>query len=347
MKEKNRVRIAIAGAAAGIILGMKYLFPVLLPFLIGWILAEAVNPAASRIAGTKTGKKLHLSKSCVGTALILFFTVLLIWGLLWGVQSLSEKLADCIQHFPEIRRETMVMIERCCTGVEHVTGIPAEESADYVYRQMANAGEYLLEEGKGMDTAVASVKWCAVAAGAAFIGVVSGILFLQEREKVLAWLEKKSSFQKGRKLLKGLGKDIKEYLKAQVKILAVICAVCAAGLWLLDIRGAVGYGILIGLLDALPILGTGTFLVPMGIFWLLQGETLRGAGLFLLYLVTACIRQFLEPRLVGKQLGISPLLVLLSVYLGFFLYGGWGFLLGPLSALLLYGIVKEYKPDSF
>ena len=129
-----------------------------------------------------------------------------------------------------------------------------------------------------MDTAVASVKWCAVAAGAAFIGVVSGILFLQEREKVLAWLEKKSSFQKGRKLLKGLGKDIKEYLKAQVKILAVTCAVCAAGLWLLDIRGAVGYGILIGLLDALPILGTGTFLVPWGSSGCFRGKRCGAQG---------------------------------------------------------------------
>ncbi len=347
MKEKYKVRIAIAGAAVGIILGIKYLFPVLLPFFIGWILAEAVNPAAERIAGTRAGRKLHLRKSTAGTALILLFTVLFIWAVLWGMQNISEKLGDCIQHYPEIRREAMAMIERCCTGVEHVTGIPAKESTAYVYRQISNAGEYLLEEGKGMDTAVASVKWCVVAAGAGIIGVVSGILFLQEREKILGWLEGKKSFQKGKRVMQGLWKDLKEYLKAQVKILSVICGVCAGGLWILGIKGAVGYGILIGLLDALPVLGTGTFLIPAGIFFLLRGETWQGAGMFLLYLVTACIRQFLEPRLVGKQLGISPLLVLLSVYLGFFLYGGWGFLLGPLSALLLYGIVKECKLKFF
>ena len=63
-----------------------------------------------------------------------------------------------------------------------------------------------------------------------------------------------------------------------------------------------------------------------------------GVGFFLLYLLTAIIRQFMEPRLIGNHVGVSPLLVLLSVYLGIVLYGSFGFVLGPFSALLFYGI---------
>ena len=54
------------------------------------------------------------------------------------------------------------------------------------------------------------------------------------------------------------------------------------------------------------------------------------------------LRQILEPRLVGNHVGLSPLLILLSIYLGLMIYGGFGFILGPLSALLLYGIFREW-----
>ena len=97
-----------------------------------------------------------------------------------------------------------------------------------------------------------------------------------------------------------------------------------------------------GFLDVFPVLGTGLFLVPAGIFQMLLGDCFQGVGVLVLYGVTAVVRQILEPRLIGNHMGVSPLLVLLSVYLGIFLYGGFGFLLGPLSALLIYGISKNF-----
>ena len=111
---------------------------------------------------------------------------------------------------------------------------------------------------------------------------------------------------------------------------------------MLKIPYFLGLGLAVGILDALPVLGTGTFLIPAGILLLFQGETFMGAGLFLLYVITAGVRQILEPRLVGNHVGLSPLLILLSVYLGLIIYGGFGFILGPLSALLLYGIFREW-----
>lgn len=344
MKRKNAV--ILAGATAGIILGMKYVFPVLLPFFAGWILAESVYPGAAGISRSRIGRKIKITSGMAGAVLILIFTVLTIWGCLLGLQVLAEKIGDCIQYYPVIKREAALIIGKCCQGVEEITGISAGESTAYVYRQISSAGKYFLEDGNGMEQAVASAKWCIAAVGGGIITVVSGILFLQERESIRQWGQDRILFRKIGRITKELGKNGKAYLKAQMKIIGLVCLICVAGLWILKVPGAIGYGILIGVFDALPILGTGTFLIPAGILQLIQGETVSGVGFFVIYLITAGIRQFLEPRLVGKGVGISPLMVLFAVYLGVFLYGGWGFLLGPLTALILYEIYKELENSS-
>ena len=88
-------------------------------------------------------------------------------------------------------------------------------------------------------------------------------------------------------------------------------------------------GLAVGLLDALPFIGTGTVLIPWAIILLLQGSYFGALGHFLLFVVTDLARELLEPRLIGESLGIHPILMLLSVYLGFFFYGIFGFLLVP------------------
>ena len=178
-----------------------------------------------------------------------------------------------------------------------------------------------------MNTAVVSVKGCVCFVGILAICIVFAILFLQERERVYASLEKWKIFGNLIHIIREMAAGIKAYLKAQFKIIFVVCLLCVGGLWALKVRHYVGFGVAIGMFDAFPVLGTGTFLIP--------------GALLMLYLLTAAVRQFLEPRLIGNHVGVSPLLVLVSVYLGVVLYGGFGFVLGPVSAFLIYVILKE------
>ncbi len=101
-------------------------------------------------------------------------------------------------------------------------------------------------------------------------------------------------------------------------------------------------GIALGVLDALPIIGTGTFLYPAALIFLLRGNSWTAAGCVLLDVVTSILREFLEPKLLGGKLGISPIAVLASVYIGIFLYGGLGVFLGPLSFSTIYELGKEW-----
>src|SRR5699024_9675753 len=98
----------------------------------------------------------------------------------------------------------------------------------------------------------------------------------------------------------------------------------------------------LGALDALPLIGTGMFLYPAAVVLFIKGNTFAAAGCVLLDVITSLLREFLEPRLLGGKLGISPISVLAAVYIGVFLFGAWGVILGPLSFSTVYEIGREW-----
>ena len=330
-----------AGVSAGVFLGMKYVFPVILPFFLGWILAEAVHVPAKRICEKQTSKKLHLSETALGMIFIILGVLLAVLSVLFTLQYLTGKLGECVQYYPELKEEAQDILWKLCLGIEHLTGISADKSCFYISRQAELFLRCIFSGKNSMNTAVVSVKGCVCFVGILAICIVFAILFLQERERVYASLEKWKIFGNLIHIIREMAAGIKAYLKAQFKIIFVVCLLCVCGLWALKVRHYVGFGVAIGMFDAFPVLGTGTFLIPGALLMFLQGKIKMSIGLLVLYLLTAAVRQFLEPRLIGNHVGVSPLLVLVSVYLGVVLYGGFGFVLGPVSAFLIYVILKE------
>lgn len=285
---------------------------------------------------------MHLSRNGIGGGIIFGLTLLLAGVLFAGAEYLAARICDGIRYYPILQQKAGEIMEQCCRGAERMAGIPAEDSRKYLYEQLHLAGKYLEAKGAGMDTAVGSVKCCVAAVGMVIVTVVSAVLLLQERERIRVFIENRKFFKRIEDLSKELLRGAGAYVKAQMKIMGIISILCVAGLWITGTEHFLTLGILIGVLDMFPVLGTGTFLIPAGIIFLLQKKVYKGVGFFVLYVITAGIRQFLEPRLVGSHVGVPPILVLLSVYLGLFLYGGWGFLLGPLSGMLLWMILKEW-----
>ena len=83
----------------------------------------------------------------------------------------------------------------------------------------------------------------------------------------------------------------------------------------------------------MPVLGTGGIVVPWIAFSFIVGDIRLGIGLLILYAVITVIRQFIEPRIVGYQLGLNPLVTLIAIYLGFIWFGVTGMFLIPISLL--------------
>lgn len=136
---------------------------------------------------------------------------------------------------------------------------------------------------------------------------------------------------------------VKGWIHAQFRIMAVISLECAMGYYLLHIPGFPLWALLTGIIDALPVFGTGTVFLPWILILLLLKESAFAFWLGLLYLITWLTREFLEPKLLGDGLGLLPVCFLMSVIAGLKLFGPLGFFSGPFGVLLIRELWAELE----
>ena len=117
--------------------------------------------------------------------------------------------------------------------------------------------------------------------------------------------------------------------------MAMTMAICTAAFFLMGSSYALLAGIGIGLLDALPVFGTGTVLIPWALLSAVQGHPGKAAVLAALYLVCYFLREILEARMMGGVAGLSPLETLMAMYAGLRLFGLAGLFLGPAGLLII------------
>lgn len=130
------------------------------------------------------------------------------------------------------------------------------------------------------------------------------------------------------------------FLQAQVILSTITYLVSLSGLAFLGVRYAMALALLIIIVDILPILGTGSVLVPWGIFSLTQGNMFLGFGLIILFIGITVLRRIIEPKILGERIGLSSLTTLICIWVGFKALGVLGIFLGPLLLILYKACVK-------
>lgn len=336
---ETKRKLCILGIAVGVYLGFRYLVPAAVPFFIGWMLAVWIYPV-----GEWVEKKTGLKKTWAGTALLLLMLAGFLW-LLWVCKDLLwQQIRLAVSNFSNMSDWAMETLDQCCQAAEQITGIQKETSKGFLLTQAGQIQENLAKSvtpGNLFRLLSQAGKVVAVGTGIV-ISWLSGVLFLQEMESIRRKVQEFSVLKGVRRICRRLGTTTAAYLKAQLVIMAIVGAICTLGFWFLGSPYYLLFGIGLGLLDALPVIGTGTFLYPAALYFLLQKEFTLAAGCVVLDLVTSVVREFLEPKLIGGKLGVSPVVILAAVYFGFYLYGPWGFLAGPLSLSVAYEIGKEW-----
>ncbi|MFI3238550.1 MAG: AI-2E family transporter [Lachnospiraceae bacterium] len=135
----------------------------------------------------------------------------------------------------------------------------------------------------------------------------------------------------------------KAYLKTQAKLFVIIAVLSVPTLLLLGIKEGWLLGILAGVMDLLPVFGTGIVLIPVAIWQFLEKDYSSCVVVVLLYLVCAVVREILEPKFLGSAIKLPAIGVWASIYAGMKLFGAAGFIKGPIGFLLIYTIYKKWK----
>lgn len=156
-----------------------------------------------------------------------------------------------------------------------------------------------------------------------------------------------------RSLVKKVANHVREishslggYLKAEVTLVFVSFIILLVGLYIFMFLGLnIRYPLLIALItafiDALPILGSGTVLIPWAIISALDGDITLGISIISLWIIMCIVRQFLEPKLVSNKIGIHPIFTLIAMYTGFKLIGIMGMLIGPIALIIIKSIFSS------
>lgn len=126
-----------------------------------------------------------------------------------------------------------------------------------------------------------------------------------------------------------------QFFKSYFIIFCITTAEISLGLFIIRVERPVLIALIIAVLDAFPIVGSGLVLLPWAAVMLITGSYGRGLGLLAVYTWVAVFRQIIEPRIVGKHVGLRPLVTLICMYAGTKLFGGMGLFALPIMAAII------------
>lgn len=317
-------------------LGIRYLLPVALPFLLGAALAFAAEPMV-RFLSTRLRLPRGAAAGIGVTGAILLFLgllVLLVSVLVKELASLTSILPDMGQAIRQgltlLQDFLLSMADRAPDGIrDGLTRLVLEffgggtALIDTMAQRLPGLLTGLLG---GLPDSFLSIG----------TGLIAGFMISARLPKLRIWVREHTPAlwrEKYLPALKVLRKTVTGWLRAQLKLSGITVCILAAGFLILQIPYAPLWALVIALVDAIPILGTGTVLLPWALVCLLQGNTFQAIGLGGIYAVAALTRSVLEPRFLGSHLGLDPLVTLIALYAGYRLWGFLGMILAPLLAV--------------
>lgn len=328
---------------AGLILGVflvawlagKYLLPVLMPFLMGALIALAAEPAV------RFGVERFRMPRVLATGIGVTLTLVLVTGALSLLGALAVKeLGQLAGALPDVRntvQQGMTLLQDWLLGLAGRMPEGLGSMVTGTVLELFGGGSALLGQITGRLPALLSslLGWIPDGALGLGTGILAGFMIsarLPRIRQIVAARLPASWHKKYAPALRRVRKTLTQWLKAQGKLLLVTYGIVAAGFLLLGIRNGMVWAALVALVDAVPILGTGTVLLPWALVEFLQGSTMRAVGLLITYGVAMLARTVLEPKLVGRQLGLDPLLTLVFLYVGYRFWGILGMIFAPMLA---------------
>ena len=309
-----------------------------MPFLIAFIISLIMEPAIRFIM-----KKFKTSRRFSSIIIFIIVSLIILGSLTWAIITLfseASNLLDDLNFYVDkaynlfkdftnnFNLEKVHLPEELTTIIQNSTGGMINTVSDWVRNFLNNLIQAI--------TSIPTIAiYFAITVMALYFMCVDKIYILDQIEHHLprTWVMRLGNHM--RDLIKTLG----GYLRAEATLILVSFIISIIGLYVLQFAGfAIEFPLLIAIgiafVDALPILGSGTVMVPWAIICALNGDLNLGIAIIILFIIMSVVRQFLEPRLVSKNIGVHPIFTLIAMYTGFKLIGIMGLLVGPIILII-------------
>lgn len=338
-----------------VIIFLPKLFVFFMPFVIGWLVSAIANPAVKLFEEKIKFKR--KASSAVMIVLILAVIISLGYGIMvflvnqgiGFVSSLPDKWNDWQNTLDNFGNDFNKLFKNLPKELREPFNDFGKSIKEWLYSFIAGIGS-----GEKTDSVIASISSGIGNAANVLIGIIMGVLsayfFTVEHNSIASSLEKKVSesvYTKINAAYRGLKKAIGGYFKAQLQIELFVYVITVVGLLILRVDYAVIIALGIAFLDFLPFFGAGIIMVPWAIIGFANENYFLGIGMFITWGVGQLVRQLIQPRFVGANVGFKPLPTLILLFLGFKWKGVFGMVIAVPIAMIFVALYEEKVFETF
>ncbi len=324
---------------------LKYAIGALLPFAFAYLISLIISPISGAIS-----KKMKLPIKLCAAVCVILSVALLSYLVYIGISRLAKEVELLLERMKSGEGEFLLVIDRVSSSARSFLSrfeFPSRiggGASDGLSGAMAKLFSSLRD---GISSFIGSRIPSALGqiiskAPQLFIGffvtLMASYYFVADREKIregIKMLLPKSARLGASRYLSKISYALRRYARGYLLLMLLTFIFSLIGLSVLGIKYSFIIALAIAVIDILPVLGSGTVLVPWAIVEFLIGNGRLGTGLLILYGVMTIIRQISEPKIIGDSIGLHPMASLFSMYVGLRLFGIWGMILSPAVALII------------
>lgn len=325
----------------GLYIGLK-LSIFYMPFLVAFVISLIIEPTIKYIM-----KKTNLTRRTSSIIIFVIVSIIILGSLIWLIITLFAESSSLLQGLNDYFSKAQQIFENFLSRFDFDKIHLSNEILNVIQNStgdiLNNLSNWIRNSLTGLINIVTSLPSIAICIGITVLALyficIDKIYILDQIEHHLPRLWVKKIGIHLQDLIKTLG----GYLKAEATLVLISFIISLLGLYVFRIIGFnVEYPLLmalfIGFVDALPILGSGTVMIPWAIICGINGDIKLGISIIILLIIMSVIRQLLEPKLVSKNIGVHPIFTLIAMYTGFKFIGVIGLLIGPIILIIVKNI---------
>ena len=318
-------------------LALRYIPGLFMPFIFALLIVLVTNPLVNLVE-----RKLKIPRKVGGPIIVILAIALLVALVYFLITVVLGEMTDLVKEIGDVLKSLPDKLDKLSGAYDSFLSrvdIPQSlrESVSFS-KLVANFTTSVTQTFDTQNLISGIVSNTSAFLFGFFIMIVATVLLSADYIRIRAFVMRQLSPKHQKTVL-----NVKVFMKTTVwgytKTYAVIFAFYFVAMFLLflvmRIPHAALISFLIALVDLLPVLGLGIVFIPWSIICFINGEVWFGIALIAAYFVLTFVRNLIEPKLIGKQVGIHPFIALLAIYVGLELFGIIGVFVLPLAVILL------------